>query len=130
MKNIFIGMVLFLAMTGATYAEPPQFMKKTLPEHALGEMLESWGALQGEGATLDPKTRELIALAVAAQIPCEYCIYSHSTRLILKMGASESELKEAIAVAGFIRLWSTVFHGNGYDLDAFKSEFDALMSSK
>ena len=32
----------------------------------------------GKDAKLSAKTRELIALGVAAQIPCAYCVYVHT----------------------------------------------------
>ncbi len=33
------------------------------------------GLLVGEGSALELKVKSLIALAVAAQIPCQYCIW-------------------------------------------------------
>ncbi len=124
---LLIGIVL---ITKSASAEgPPAFMKDTLPEHAMMKIVESWGAVQGEGAAIDAKTRELIALAVSAQIPCEYCVHAHSTRLKTKLGATDAELKEAVAIAGYIRLFSTVFNGNNYDIDKFKTEFDSLMTN-
>ena len=33
--------------------------------------------MKPDGA-LDTKTKELIGLAVAAQIPCQYCIFAHT----------------------------------------------------
>ena len=48
--------------------------------------------------TLDAKTRELIALAVAATTRCDGCIAVH-TEAALKAGASRDELLETLAVA-------------------------------
>ncbi len=39
---------------------------------------------------LDAKTRELIAIAVAAQIPCSYCVYGQTKNARAK-AASEEE---------------------------------------
>ena len=74
---------------------------------------------------LDAKTRELIALGVAAQIPCTYCVYAHR-RNALKAGASDAELREAVAAGAFVRLWSTMFQGGEIDLESFKAEHDQL----
>ncbi len=109
----------------ATADGSPEFFKKSLPEHAIEKMLESYGAFQGEGAELDTKTRELIALGVAAQIPCTYCVYAHRNNA-LKAGASEAELREAVAAGAFVRFWSAMFQGAEIDLEAFKAEHDIL----
>ena len=36
------------------------------------------GSVGGDGTKLNAKTRELIALGVAAQIPCAYCVHVHN----------------------------------------------------
>jgi AhpD family alkylhydroperoxidase len=113
-----------------SFAEgPPQFYKDTYPEHALTSRLGAEAVLTGEGAKLDAKTRELIALGVAAQIPCVYCVYVHDKRARGE-GATEAEVREAVATAAHVRHWSTVLNGMGYDFDRFKAEVDALMTSE
>lgn len=107
----------------------PDFYKNTYPEHALSEALEAKKALTGEEAQLDAKTRELIALGVAAQIPCGYCVYVHDKNARAK-GASEAEIREAVAMAAHVRHWSTVLNGMGYDLEAFKAEVDSMGGAK
>ncbi len=122
------GFLALLFVSVKSHAnDTPAFLADTLPTHAISEILTSWQAMQDSNAQIDAKTRELIALAVAAQIPCHYCVHAHSTRLRSKLGASEAELKEAVAIAGYIRLFSTVFNGNDYEITKFKSEFDGLM---
>ncbi len=120
------SLVLLFFINTSNAGDPPQFFKETLPEHAITQIIQSWGAVQGKGAAIDPKTRELIAIAVAAQIPCKYCTYSH-TKKAKRLGATDAEIREAIATAGYIRLWSTVLHGSDYDYDTFVSEIDKLM---
>jgi AhpD family alkylhydroperoxidase len=115
--------------TTAWSDEPPRFYKNTYPEHALKARLEAEAVLTGEGAKLDAKTRELVALGVAAQIPCAYCVYYHD-KAARGEGATEAEVREAVATAAHVRHWSTVLNGMGYDFDSFKVEVDALMSSK
>lgn len=128
MKTIFRHTLLAatLGTACAVAADgPPDFFKNTLPENAIADILKGYGALQGEGAALDPKVRELIALAVAAQIPCEYCVHAHRSNA-LSHGATDAELREAAAVAGYVRMWSTVLHGAAYSLESFKAEHDAM----
>jgi AhpD family alkylhydroperoxidase len=108
---------------------PPKFFQDTYPEHALKSALEARGVLEGEGAQLDGKTRELIGLGVAAQIPCAYCVYGHTQNARSK-GASEAEIREAVAAAATVRQWSTVLNGMGYDLEAFKTELDKRHAAK
>ena len=117
----------FLALSGATAMaqDAPDFFTETYPAHVLGPFLQSYGAMKSEAASLDNKTQELIALAVAAQIPCEYCVYAHGKNA-LNAGATEAELREAVAVAGFVRHISTALNGAAYDIDAFKEEHDRI----
>lgn len=119
---------LALVVTTLSAAEPPRFYKDTYPEHALASRLEAEGVLAGSDARLDSKTRELIALAVAAQIPCVYCVYVHDKKARAE-GASDAEVREAVATSAHVRHWSTVLNGMAYDLEAFKAEVDGLMVS-
>lgn len=130
MKNLFSAMSVgaLLLGTAALAQEPPKFYKDTYPEHALAARLTAEDVLSGEQAKLDGKTRELIALAVAAQIPCAYCIYFHE-KSARANSASDAEVREAVATSAHVRHWSTVLNGMAYDFDAFKAEVDALMAS-
>ena len=82
-----------------------------------------------ENTALPPKIRELIGLAVAAQIPCEYCIYYH-TVAAKAAGATEEEVREAVHMSSLVRHWSTLLQGNGYDLEAFKAETDEAFKTE
>ena len=82
-----------------------------------------------QNTALPAKTRELIALGVAAQIPCPYCIYYH-TVAAKAAGATEEEVREAVHMSSLVRHWSTVLQGNQYDLDAFKAETDAAFKTE
>lgn len=124
-KMIILVGIIALATTPVYGEEPPNFYKNTFPEHALEDKLKAEKTLVGEQAQLDVKTRELIALGVAAQIPCEYCVYAH-TKNARAAGASESEVREAVATAAHVRHWSTVLNGMAYDLESFKSEVDKM----
>ena len=123
MKRLILAVVIALFATTAFAQEPAKFFKDTYPEYALKSALEARGILEGKDAQLDAKTRDLIALAVAAQIPCTYCVYAH-TKDARAHGASDAEIREAVATAATVRQWSTVLNGMAYDFEAFKKEFD------
>ena len=129
MKKILMVCSILAFTTVSAYADgPPTFFKDTYPEHALKSALDARGALEGEGAELNAKTRELIALGVAAQIPCIYCVYAH-TKGARANGATEAEIREAVATAATVRQWSTVLNGMAYDFEAFKAEFDKMQAT-
>lgn len=127
-RTLSLVCALVFFAPAAVAEEPPEFYKKTYPEHALQAMQEANEALMGEKAQLAAKTRELIALGVAAQIPCAYCIYYHN-RKARSLGASEAEIREAVATAAHVRHWSTVLNGMAYDLGAFKAEVDNMLAT-
>jgi len=60
---------------------------------------------------LDGKTKQLIGLAVAAQIPCAYCVNALS-KGAKAAGATDAQIKEAIATAALIRFNSTMLNGS------------------
>ncbi len=127
--NTRIPIAALTLAAATTFAqEPPRFYQDTYPAHALKSRLEAESVLVGDEAKLDAKTRELIALAVAAQIPCAYCVYVHDKKARAE-GASEAEVREAVATSAHVRHWSTVLNGMAYDFDAFKIEVDAMPSS-
>ena len=82
----------------------------------------------GKGV-LDAKTRELIGLAVASQIPCQYCIHYHR-RAAAANGATEQEMREASTVAAITRHWSTILYGAEVDIDEYKAKMDKLFATQ
>ena len=65
------------------------------------EIMQALGSMDSAAKSqkaLDDKTRELIALAVAATTRCEGCIAIHA-KAAAKAGASRAELLETLAVA-------------------------------
>ncbi len=91
-----------------------------------------WGqtvALEMGGDTaLDTKTKALISLAVAAQIPCQYCVWM-DTNTAKQVGATDQEIAEAVAVAGLTRNWSTNFYGLQVDFETFKKEMGSMSAT-
>ena len=68
----------------------------------------------GRSARLDPKTREIIALAVSATNGCPYCINSH-TAALQKLGLDEETLGEVMAIVGLFNMTNAL--ANGYQID-------------
>jgi AhpD family alkylhydroperoxidase len=111
----------------ATLGQVPD-MFKTLPEVAVaGAWAEIKGVQLNPKTALDGKTKELMGLAVAAQIPCQYCIYFH-TRAAKAYGASDEEIKEAVAMASIVRHWSTMLNGSQVDLATFQKQTDEMLA--
>ena len=81
-------------------------------------------AVMNPNGALDDKTKQLIALGVAAQIPCQYCIYAH-TLAAKHAGATDAQIKEAVASAALVREWSTMLNGNQADFADFKKQVNA-----
>ncbi|TPL05035.1 MULTISPECIES: carboxymuconolactone decarboxylase family protein [unclassified Mesorhizobium] len=112
----------------ATLGSVPD-MFKTLPDVAVaGAWAEIKGVQLNPNTALDGKTKELMGLAVAAQIPCQYCIYFHTEAAKLN-GASDEEIKEAVAMAAIVRHWSTMLNGSQVDLATFKKQTDDVFAA-
>jgi len=115
MKGIAIGLVfgLFALASGPSVSaqEAPEWMKQTLPDQALKPHSDEQLAVMNPTGALDGKTKQLISLAVAAQVPCAYCVFVH-TKAAKAAGATEAQIKEAIATAALIRFNSTMLNGS------------------
>jgi AhpD family alkylhydroperoxidase len=68
----------------------------------------------GRSARLDPKTREIIALAVSATNGCAYCINSH-TAALRKLGIDQETLGEVMAIVGLFNMTNSL--ANGYQIE-------------
>jgi AhpD family alkylhydroperoxidase len=111
-----------------TFGFVPQFMLK-MPEELLPGAWEEMKTLQMNPATaLSGRTKELIGLGVAAQIPCRYCISAH-TEFARLNGASDREIGEAVAMAAITRHWSTFLNGIQTDETRFRAEIAKLVDN-
>jgi AhpD family alkylhydroperoxidase len=126
-----LAFAIFLLATSGLVAQaadgPPKWMQDVFAGPELQAAWQDYQAIyHNPDAALDAKTMQLIGLGVAAQIPCRYCIYAHTAE---KAGASEQEIKEAIAAAAETRKLSTMLNGMQYDMDKFKSELGGSTAS-
>jgi AhpD family alkylhydroperoxidase len=113
---------------GKTLGFVPQFFLK-FPEEVLPGAWEEMKTLQLNPATALPgRSKELIGLAVAAQIPCRYCIVAH-TEFAKLNGASDTEIGEAVAMAAITRHWSTFLNGIQTDEPKFRAEIAKIVTN-
>jgi AhpD family alkylhydroperoxidase len=109
-----------------TLGSVPSFFK-AFPESGIAGAWGEFKSVQLNPKTkLDGKTKELIGLAVSAQIPCQYCVYFHTAAAKLN-GATDDEVREAVAMSAIVRHWSTVLNGMQVDLAGFKRETDTVL---
>jgi len=121
------GLALLLALAtepSVSAQEPPAWMKQTLPDQALKPLWDTYQAVLNPTGALDGKTKQLIALGVSAQIPCAYCVYA-TTKAAKAAGATDAQIKEAIATAALVRFNSTMLNGSDGGRDA-----DTVFTSK
>jgi AhpD family alkylhydroperoxidase len=67
----------------------------------------------GRSTPLDPRTREIIALAVSATNGCPYCVNSH-TAALRKLGMDQETLGEVMAIVGLFNMTNSL--ANGYQV--------------
>ena len=88
----------------------------------------SWGILRdltlGE-TELSPREKALVGVSAAAAMQCPFCTYFHKEEARFA-GVSEAELEETATIAGATEYFSTVLHGNEYELDEFVAETDEV----
>ena len=109
-----------------TFGAVPSLFK-VFPEAGVAGAWTEFKSVQlNPNTKLDGKTKELLGLAVASQIPCQYCVYFH-TAAAKSNGATDEEIREAVAMAAIVRHWSTVLNGMQVDLATFKQETDAAL---
>jgi AhpD family alkylhydroperoxidase len=68
----------------------------------------------GRTSHLDPRTREIIALAVSATNGCAYCVNSH-TAALRKLGVDTQTLGEVLAIAGLFNQTNAL--ADGYQIE-------------
>jgi AhpD family alkylhydroperoxidase len=112
----------------ATFGMVPSFMR-AFPSAGISGAWKEMKSLQLNPNTAIPgQYKELIGLAVAAQIPCHYCTYFH-TEAARMNGASDEQIKEAVAMSAITRHWSTVLNGSQIAPADFQREADQIFTA-
>jgi len=105
----------------------PKFFRLFPKDGIPGAWSEFKGLQLNPHTSLNGKQKELIGLGVAAQIPCDYCIYFHRAAANLN-GATEIELQEAISLAAITRHWGKIFNSPMTDQSVFRREADQMVA--
>lgn len=90
------------------------------------DTVRGYTMLSGAGTKtnyLDPKTRELIALAVAISLRCDGCITVHAEEA-RKLGVTQEEMAEALGVAVSINAGAAIVYSTR-TFDAFQASQEA-----
>jgi AhpD family alkylhydroperoxidase len=99
----------------------PGFMK-ALPKEVLVQEWPLFKKYNFEETEIPAKYRELMGLAVAANIKCPYCTLFHKGAAQMN-GATEEELAETVFLASYTARWSAIIHAQHYDYETFAREF-------
>jgi len=102
----------------------PGFMKQ-IPRDALVSEWPVFKKYEFGETDIPPRYRELIGLAVAANIKCPYCLLFH-TEVAKMHGASEKELSEVAMLASLTARWSVILHAERYDYATFEKELGQI----
>jgi len=150
--RLLLPLVVLLGLSAPAFAEPKQTASKPNPEAraARAEIERTFGfapaflaampdvAIAGawqelrdlgisDKTALPSKTKELIGLAVASQIPCKYCTYTHA-EFAKAFGASKDQLGEAVVQSAMTRHWSTFMKGLRLAEAKFERDIDQLVA--
>ncbi|HKP63200.1 MAG TPA: carboxymuconolactone decarboxylase family protein [Polyangiales bacterium] len=107
----------------------PRFFQVMADAAVSGMWTEMKGLQLNPNSALPGKTKELVGLAVAAQVPCRYCISAH-TEFAKLNGASEAEIAEAVAVGALARQFSAYTNGLSVDEATFQSDLRRMLEAK
>jgi AhpD family alkylhydroperoxidase len=102
----------------------PSFLKDVPDNMVPGLWQETKGIEFGKTA-LDGKTKDLIGLAIAAQMPSRLTAWSY-TKCGKSSGATDAQLHEAVALSALARHWSTFFNGVQLDEARFRADLAKL----
>jgi AhpD family alkylhydroperoxidase len=117
-----------LAIAPLAADEPPAFMTDTFPAAGVSAAWEEYQAVFDPDGALDARTKELIATVVAAQIPCDYCVHFH--RMAAQQhGASDEEIKEALAAGALVRKWSMMLQGHEVDMSDWREQVGQMFAA-
>jgi len=109
----------------AMFGFTPEFLKR-YPE---GPRAGAWRLMRdvqmNPSTALPGKYKSLVGLAVAAQVPCRYCVIA-DTEFAKLEGATEAEIGETLAMAGLVRAFSTMLNGLQMDEATFRKDIDRL----
>lgn len=109
----------------ASFGFVPDFLRR-FPAEALPGAWLTFRDVEASPTTAIPgKVKSLIGLAVAAQIPCRYCVVS-DTEFAKLEGASDREITEAVTIGAMARQYITLIEGLQVDEKAYRHDWERL----
>ena len=69
------------------------------------------------------KYAQLVALSASVAMKCEYCVPA-PTSFAIAAGATEEEIKTAVAIAADVALNSSMLYGTQFDMEEFLKMFE------
>ena len=103
-----------------TWGFVPEWFKSLPPE----TMAAEWGLLKNreiDDSPIPNKYRQLIGIAVAAQMQCPYSVAYH-TEVARLCRATPEEIEDAALMAKHTAGWGTYLRGTQAELETFKRE--------
>lgn len=110
-----------------TFGFIPGFFRAMADAALPGTWEEMKGLQLNPNTALDGRSKELIGLAVSAQIPCKYCVYAH-TEFAKLQGAGDADVAEAVAVGAIARHWSTIVSGAQISDEKVRADVARILS--
>jgi len=105
----------------------PEFLRR-VPDGALPGVWREMKELKLSSSTrLSAKTKALVSLAVASQVPSQACVIAE-TEFAKLAGATDREIAEAVGMAAITRNMSTLLNGLRVDMRAFAADIDKLVA--
>ncbi|MBP1909705.1 carboxymuconolactone decarboxylase family protein [Methanolobus bombayensis] len=118
-----------LADVEKRYGEIPyitNFMKD-MPEIFISRMIYE-NSVMREFKRMDPKTVELISIAVASALRCEHCLKTH-VRVAKRLGVSKEEIFDSVLIASSVSTAAVLAEGTRSVDNAFADEEQGIASS-
>ncbi len=110
------------------YGEIPYIINfmKDMPELFISRMIYE-NSVMREFKRMDPRTVELICIAVASALRCEHCLKTH-VRVAKRLGISREEIFDSVLIASTVSTAAVLAEGTR-SVDTVLNESDNDMSS-
>nr|WP_321497117.1 carboxymuconolactone decarboxylase family protein [uncultured Methanolobus sp.] len=116
-----------LADVEKRYGEIPyitNFMKD-MPEIFISRMIYE-NSVMREFKRMDPKTVELISIAVASALRCEHCLKTH-VRVAKRLGVSKEEIFDSVLIASSVSTAAVLAEGTRSVDNAFTEDEQGIV---
>ena len=128
----FVLLAVFMCFGVSALADDPMRDVKTAnpfiemhPEAVQGAADAYYKAVEEKvfNGAIPLKYAQLVALSASVAMKCEYCIPAH-TNFAKAAGATDEEIKTAVAIAADVALNSSMLYGTQFDMEEFLKMFE------